>query len=226
MGKPPILIEIFLFIYYLIKNPKLFFLKTLIWRRYKTGGFRKRITSFEPDKELLLTKFHLTNLYLKPNLEKLESDIDSIMAVKIIKFNAIKSGDFEDKTYQIITNALKKGSKKVWEPIIFLLEEMSFHFNEIQNLIVDMTKDNNGFIRETAILVMEDGDFSLEEKRTTFLHLSKDRNKIVRERVLDLIFREEKTHRAYFQDILDDLCKNDEDENIKNMACWIKNNES
>ena len=215
-------IRIFLFFHLLIKNPKLVVLKTLIWRRYRKGWFGKRITSFEPDKELLLTRLYLTNWYLKPNLEKLDSDIGSIMAVKNIKYQAIRHGSFDPDGYQIVTSALKRGSKKVWEPIILILEEMSFHFIKVHNIVISMTKDSSGFIRETAILIMEVGNFTIEDKKAVYSYLSKDRNRKVRKRVLDMIFREGKKYMNHFESILDDVFENDEDESIKEMAGWIK----
>jgi hypothetical protein len=181
------------------------------------GNIFKGISTYQLENERKLTKHYLKNWYLKPNLEKLESDTNSIMKVKEIKYNAILHNKILESDYQVIVQSLKTGSKKTWEPLIELLEAMTSHFPAIKDFVNRMTDDSNGFIRETALLIMEDGNFSFEERKRAYEKLSNDRNKMVKQRVLDMIYREGKKRKQEFEPLLNEWKNRETDVDIKQI---------
>jgi len=216
-----VLANIFSFFYELIKYPRLFFLRRLIWKKYRKGHFPNKITCYELENEEILTRHYLTTWHLNPSLEKLESDIASIMALKQIRYNAIRVNKIEHSDYDVIVKSLKSGSRKIWEYIIEILDQMTHHFPEIKEFTLRMIKDKNGFVRETALLIMEDGNFNFEERKNIYGQLKNDRNKKVRERVLDMVFREGKAKKREFRDFLEQWKSEEQDESIKRALDWI-----
>ncbi|MDO5981756.1 hypothetical protein [Flavivirga spongiicola] len=225
MKKTPMILKIigriFIFFYELFKYPKLFFTRRFLWKKYRKGILFNSVSSYELENEEKLTRHYLTTWYLKPNLEKLENDIESIMQVKKIKYNAIKLSQIENSDYDSIVKSLKSGSKKTWEPIIQIIEELTFHFPKIKEFVVRMTEDSSGFVRETALLILEDGKFDFQERKNIYEMLYQDRNKKVRDRVLDMIFREGKKKKNEFVDFLEQWKKEEQDQSIKDSLEWM-----
>lgn len=213
--------KIFFFFYELIKYPKLFFSTRFVWKKYRKGFLFKSVSSYELNNEKILTELYLTKWHLKPNLEKLETDIDAILEVKKIRYNAIRFNQIDDSHYETLTKSLNVGSKKTWEPIINIIEEMTFQFPIMKGFVIRMTEDKNGFIRETALLVMKDANFDFLERKQVYQILRNDKNKKVRKRVLDMMYREGKNRKAEFEELLEEWKLEENDESIRNSLEWI-----
>ncbi len=201
--------------------PRLFINKRLLWKKIHIGVFPHRLVSYSLDNERKLTKHYFKDWVLKPNLDKLESDVQQIMKVKEIRYNAIKSRTIDNDAYKQLTSSIKKSSKYAWESIIQILEEMTFFFPEIKNLMKSMQQDKNGKIRETALLIMECGQFNLTERIDCYKALHLDKSKAVRNRVLDMIYREGTSSMGELKNLLQNWQRLEEDQSIKDHIYWI-----
>jgi hypothetical protein len=216
-----ILGRIFFFFYELVKYPRLFFSRRVLWKKYRKGTLFSSVSTFELENEEKLTRHYLSNWYVKANLEKLDEDIESIMQVKKVKYNAIRFSQIENSDYDKIVKSLKSGTKKTWEPLIQIIEELTFHIPMFKEFVLKMTDDKSGFIRETALLILEDGKFDFLERRSIYEKLYQDKNKKVRKRVLDMIFREGKKKKNEFRDFLERWRQKEQDQSIKDSLEWI-----
>ncbi len=186
-----IVIFIIAAIYFPLRNwilfPKMSISK-LFWRKYRKGFLFFGISSYNLIKERIITEHHLRTWYLKPNLIKLDQNIDSMMVIKEILFKAITTGVIEDNNYDKIKEAIKNRNKAAWEANISLLDHMTFHFEKIREFVFKMVSDDLGYIRETALLIIEDGNFTINEKYDIYRKLTHDKSITVRNRVLDRFF--------------------------------------
>ena len=216
-----ILGRIFFFFYELVRYPKLFFSRRLLWKKYRKGTLYNSVSTYELANEEKLTRHYLSNWYVKPNLEKLDEDIESIMQIKKVKYHAIRFSQIENSDYDKIVKSLKSGSKNTWEPIIQIMEELTFQIPKIKQFVIKMTDDKSGFIRETALLILEDGKFDFQERKSIYEMLYQDRNKRVRKRVLDMIFKEGKKKKNDFKNLLVHWKNEERDQSIKDSLEWV-----
>ena len=175
----------------LTRNPKLFFNRRFIWKRFrKWKSPFSAIGVYRLENERLSINFILKNWYLRPNLKSLDEDTEAILKIKKALYNAICLKQINSESYLLITSGIKEGSKYAWEIIIPMLENMTKYFEGFRDIIIKMLDDTNGLVRETALLVMENGSFSQNEKKQLYGKLLLDKNKKVRSRAKDMIFRE------------------------------------